>query len=230
MFSMAELPFDSNSVGVVIAFILTLMVFSYIFGDNPLYRLAQHVLVGAVAGYALVVAYHSILRPRLVEPLVSDPTGNWLLIIPILLSILLLTKSRRSLAVWGNTAMAYLFGVGAALAVGGAMVGSLATQVQASWSVLQAGAYPMSPALNIVSAIIITLGATSVLMYFYYQAPAADAPRRPLTALRLAWGRVGRWFILIALGAIFANLMIARLSLLIGRIRFLLDTLTGWIG
>jgi hypothetical protein len=223
-------PQLDSSIGLVVAFVLTLMVFSYIFGDNPLYRLAQHVLVGVVAGYAIVVAYHSVLRPRLVEPLATDPTGNALLIIPILLSILLIMKSRRSLSWWGNTAMAYLFGVGAALAVGGALIGSLATQVQASWNVLQLGDYPMSDALNIVSAIIITLGATGVLMYFYYYAPAEGAPRRPLTALRLAWGRVGRWFILVALGAIFANLMVARLSLLIGRIRFLLDTLTAWIG
>jgi len=223
MTALANLPLDD--IGIWVAFILTLMVFSYLIHDNPLYRLAQHILVGAVAGYAIVVAYHSVLRPRLAMPLIENPAGNALLIVPILLSALLIMKSRRSLAWLGNTAMAYMFGVGAALAIGGALIGSLATQVKASWLVMQPSGYSVDIISNVISALLIILGTTGTLMYFYYGKSSTNAVGRGVAGIRMAWGRVGKWFILIALGAIFASLMISRVSLLIGRIRFLLDTL-----
>lgn len=214
-----------DGIGMWLAFVLTLMVFSYLVGDNPLYRLAQYLLVGTAAGYAIVVAYHAILRPRLVEPLLSDPMGNALLLIPLLLAVLLLTKGNKSVAWLGNTSMGFLFGVGAALAVGGALIGTLATQLQASFISLRPADYAGEGILGIVTAALVVIGTTGTLVYFYYGVAPAGRVGRGVAVFRQAWGRVGHWFILIALGAIFANMMVARLSLLIGRIRFLLETL-----
>ena len=70
-------------IGVWVGAVLTLLVFSYLFGDTPLFRLAQAIFVGVAVGYAVIVAIYSILLPRLVVPLVSDPTGNSLLFIPL---------------------------------------------------------------------------------------------------------------------------------------------------
>jgi hypothetical protein len=44
------------------------------------------------------------------------------------------------------------------------------------------------------------------------------------------WGGLGRWFILIAFGAILATTFTSRLSLLIGRMQFLLDSVRGLLG
>ena len=41
-------------IGLIVGFILTLLVFSYLLGDNPLYRIAIHLLVGTSAAYAAV--------------------------------------------------------------------------------------------------------------------------------------------------------------------------------
>ena len=36
---------DLNLVGTIVAVILTVMVFTYLLGDNPVFRLAEHYLV-----------------------------------------------------------------------------------------------------------------------------------------------------------------------------------------
>ena len=64
---------DLHAIEVWVAFVLTLMAFSYLLGDNPIFRLAEHLFVGTAAGYAVVVAYHNILRPKLFVPLIAEP-------------------------------------------------------------------------------------------------------------------------------------------------------------
>lgn len=220
---------DPHVIGVWVAFVLTLMVLSYLFGDNPLYRLAEHLLVGTAAGYAVVVAYHSILRPRLFAPLSEDPVGQWYLWVPLVLGLLLLAKAKRSIAWLGNTTMAFLFGTGIALAVGGALIGSLGPQIGATWLSLNPSDYALEGWMGVWNAVLIILGVSGVLLYFYYTSSGEKRRGRLWAGLRAAWGRVGYWFLLITLGAIFANTIVARLSLLIGRVRFLLDTL-GLLG
>ena len=54
---------------VALGFLLSLMVFSYLLGDNPLFRLATHLMVGIGTAYAAVVVIESVLVPQLVIPL-----------------------------------------------------------------------------------------------------------------------------------------------------------------
>ncbi|MRR30927.1 hypothetical protein EG834_11520, partial [bacterium] len=66
-------------------FILTLFVLSYIFGDNPLARIAMYLLIGVSAGYLLVVVFHKVLIPRLFTPLVSGTVWQKaLVLVPVL--------------------------------------------------------------------------------------------------------------------------------------------------
>ena len=39
----------NESIGLILGFILTLCVYSYVLGDNPLFRVASHLLVGVSA-------------------------------------------------------------------------------------------------------------------------------------------------------------------------------------
>ena len=215
----------SELFAVWIAAILTLMVYSYLLADNPLYRLAQHLFVGSSVGYAAVVVIHNVLRPRLLEPLLDDATGNWPYVLPLLLGLLLLTKARDNTAWLGNSSMAFLFGVGAALAIGGALIGSFLPQIQASWvSVLPSTAGGATAAVN---NILMTVGTISTLSYFYFTMGARK--NRGSSLLRFG-STVGRWVLLITFGAIFGNRVMAYVSLLIERVHFLLGDWLGLVG
>ena len=210
-------------LGTWVAALLTLMVFSYLVSDNPLYRLAEHLFVGSALGYAIVVAIQDVLSPRLFT-LVQDPVGYWHLLIPLLLGLLLLAKGRVSTAWLGNISVGFLFGVGAALAIGGALVGSLLYQVRDTMLPLLPGKGDGGSAIDNLILVVGTLGS---LTYFYFTAGG----ERETTGLRggaLRLGSVvGKWFIMITLGALFANGVVARVSMLVGRLQFLLG---DWLG
>ena len=53
----------NDTLGLVIGFILTLLIYSYVIGDNPAYRLAVHILVGVSAAYAAVLVLRQAILP-----------------------------------------------------------------------------------------------------------------------------------------------------------------------
>ena len=116
-----------DAMGVWVGVILTLLVFSYLLHDSPLFRIAQAIFVGVAVGYAATVAIRSVLIPRLFVPLLTsmDDQTWYLLIPPLVLGLLLFTKWRAEWASIGNISIAFLFGVGSALAIGGALSGAL---------------------------------------------------------------------------------------------------------
>jgi hypothetical protein len=106
-----------------IAIVVTIMVLSRIFGNNPVFRVAQYLLVGVSLGLAFVVAYHQVLRPSVTGLVSGSSNGAILYGIPLALGLLLLPRiTRRQQYSWlANIPLALIFGVGAALAVGGAI-------------------------------------------------------------------------------------------------------------
>ncbi|MEE8391855.1 MAG: hypothetical protein V3S14_13810, partial [Anaerolineae bacterium] len=119
-----------DTVGLLVGAILTLMIFSYLLGDNPLYRLALHLFVGALVGYSLGIVLRDVFYDMVVAPLLAAPfsTESQLTMFFLLLSILLLFKILPRTAYIGNFSLAYLIGVGTAVALGGALLGTLIPQ------------------------------------------------------------------------------------------------------
>jgi len=207
---------ESDFIWVWMAALLTIMVYSYLLGDNPLYRLAEHVFIGSSVAYAVVVVIHGVLGPLLLVPLTVGETGERLLaVVPLVLGLLLWAKLKTSWAWLGNFSVAFLLGVGAALAIGGALFGSILPQVRATINAIDLS--------GLGDGLIIVIGTLSTLLYFHFATGAKDGLSGIGTGFIQAWARFGRWFIMIAFGAIFANTVMARISLLIGRVQFLLD-------
>jgi hypothetical protein len=216
-----------EALGGITAFLLTLMVFSYLIGDNPLYRIAIHLFIGAAAGYAAVVVIQTLIVPRLVFGAVSaasnamnDPLPLVRVAVPIALSLMLTLKLGAGVAHFGNMAMAFVVGVGAAVAVGGAINGTLFPQVQATWINPFRGE-GLTLILNLVNAGLILLGTILTLMYFFYSAQSLPGGRtdRPIFLKPLAWG--GQTFITAALAALYVGALAATLAIFTERVLFL---------
>ncbi|MBM3150844.1 MAG: hypothetical protein FJZ96_01345 [Chloroflexi bacterium] len=208
------------------SFLLTVMVLSYLVGDNPLFRLAVHIFVGVSAGYAGAVAWYQVLWPKLFQPLAAGGTGERLLsIIPLGLGILLLAKLSPRSARLGNPAMAYLVGVAAAVAVGGAVLGTLFPQVEASTRLLDVTGAASAPE-KLFEGSIVLVGTITTLAYFHFGARnTAAGPRRNRLVELL--GLVGQVFIAFAFGALFAGVYASAMTALIERVSFIWNFLAG---
>jgi hypothetical protein len=214
---------SQDLIWTFIAFILTLLVFSYLLGDNPLFRLAVYIFAGVVSGYVVVLAVYQVLLPRLVLPLLrGSPTEQMLALVPLGLSLLMLGKLSPRFARLGNIPMAYLVGAGAAVIIGGAVLGTLVFQSAATLAVFQVTTAGASPGMRIFEGSVVLVGTLSALAYFHFgagrHATEAGAQRsRPLELI----ARAGKFFIVITFGAVFAGVYAAALTALIDRLDFI---------
>ncbi len=207
-------------VTVIVSFLFTLMVLSYLVGDNPFFRLAIYIFIGVSAGYAAAVAWHQVLWPRLFMPLIYGSTlERALALVPLLLGMLLLMKLSPRTARLGNPAMAFMVGAGAAVAVGGAVLGTLFPQAQASINFfdLRSGGIVSE---RIFEGSIVLVGTLTTLVYFNFSAKVTPSGPRGSRLVEVL-SRIGQVFIAITFGVLFAGVYTAAMTALIERLSFL---------
>ena len=222
-------------VGMLLSFFLTLFVASYIFGDNVLFRIAIHIFIGVSAGYVVIMALYNVILPQLVYPLLSgDSTGRLLAIVPWVLSALLLTKAIPRLSIIGTPVVAYLVGVGAAAAVGGAVLGTVFPQVGAAigvfdWRAAGQDGGVMGMMGQLFKGGIFLLGTLTALVYFHFglRSKPGLPVRRPMW-MEIVAG-VGQGFIAVTFGALFAGVYAAALTAFVERIDFLVNFILSFI-
>ena len=207
----------------IVAFLFTLFIFSYLIGDNPLFRLAVYIFVGISAGYVAAVAYRQVLWPDLFFPLFTGTLAQRaLLVIPLILSALLLTKVSPRLNSMGMPAMALLVGVSAAVAVGGAVTGTLMPQAGATINLFDLHAAASVPQLAqmMFNGAWILAGAITTLVYFHFGArTTSDGSVHRFGFIELV-AFIGSIFLAITLGVLFAGVYSAALTALIDRFHF----------
>ena len=185
--------------------LLTLAIYTILVGDNPVYKFAEHLLLGLSIGYSLVITVKSILIPQAITPLAE---GSLAAVIPIVLGSVMFLRIHPKLAGWSQTPLALLIGAGAGAAIPAMMQARVLKQVSATIS-----------GSGTVDGVIILLGVLVTTMYFVFTRPHSGA-----------WGKAavaGRYFMMIFFGATFAYTVMSRMALLIGRLEFLLS---DWLG
>jgi len=214
-----------------LSFLFTILILSYLIGDNPLFRVAVYLFVGIASGYVAAVIWWQVLRPRMIDPLASallsgSLTEQVIALVPLLGFALILMKVSPRLAGIAGIVMAFLVGAGAAVVIAGAVIGTLIPQIEATINLFD----PRLAAarnINIMEALgngaIVLAGVVTTLVYFHFGArPQPDGSMRRFGLIEIiAW--VGRIFIGITLGVIFAGVYAAALTALIERISSLIE-------
>lgn len=222
--------------GNLIALVITILVLFYAFGDGPPFRIAIYIFVGVSAGYVGGVTWHSIIRPQLIDPLLHPETS----IIPrsqlyftLLLVGLLVTKLWTRTAILGNPVSAFIVGIGAATAIGGAIQGTLIPLSSSTHSLVSADTVQLIfknisaaglSGMQFLFTMVYMIGTISTLMYFHFSAktPINQTPQRNRLIQLIA--NLGKLFIAVTFGVIFAGAIIASLDALIERLQFVWST------
>ncbi len=192
----------SQVIGIWTAGFLTVCVFSFLYGDNPFYKFAEHVYVGVSAGYWMVVIYWSTLHVNVFEPLMK---GDLWSLVPIILGIMLMFQLVPKYAWVARWPLAFMVGIFAGLNIVLTMQAQVLEQVHKT-------ILPLDSLLNWI----IVVGTFTGLIYFYFSVE------------HQGWffggaARVGIYVLMIALGASFGYTVMSRVSLLIGRVIFFKD-------
>ncbi len=196
-----------------LAAFLTLCIFSFLYRDNLFYRFAEHLFVGASAGYWIAIIWHNQIYPNLFDPLLKQ--GNLLYIIPLAFGILYFSRFFRKIAFLIRFPIAFLIGWASGVAIPAYIQAYILKQAQGT--LLVRGAF--SKLDTGLWAVIVFLGVICTLIYFFFSTerkgiikPAAN---------------LGIIFIMLGFGASFGYTVMSRISLLIGRFQFLLGP---WLG
>lgn len=219
-------------IGLVAGALLTLMILSYLLGDNPLYRLALHIFVGALVGYSFGIILRDVIYEMVVVPLLAAPLSGESRVITmffLLLGLTLLFKVLPRTAYIGNFSVAYLVGVGTAVALGGALLGTLAPQIKATGEAIN-----LSSLAKFGNGLLIVTGTICTLMAFNFTAQEQPGLAGIWSILAEIWstivkivgGILGRGFLIFALSVAFAGALTASLSIFIGRIQYVIDAFT----
>lgn len=191
---------------------LTLMIFSFLYRDNPLYKFAEHLFVGVANGYYIVYYWHNALVPNLFEPLSA---GEVIYVVPLLLGLMYFTRFIPKVSWLVRIPIGFMIGWGAGISIPAYFQAFLLKQLEGTIVTPRSFVEPLIGVWGIISLI----GVVSTIVYFYFSKEHKGA-LKPVA-------RLGIIFIMIGFGASFGYTVMARVSLLIGRIQFLLGP---WLG
>ena len=183
-----------------VAAFFTLCIFSFLYKDNPFYKFAEHLFVGVSMGYAIPLSFNNAFIPYVYHTIFLQ--HKFMLIIPSLIGLCYCFTFNRKLNWLSRYPIA--FGMG--------MVGmGVPLAMHASVLVQMRGAMVPIQDLN---AFLVFIGTVTILLYFYFSKAHTGTYGKIV--------KIGIWFMMIGFGASFGYTVMARISLLIGRIQFLI--------
>jgi hypothetical protein len=192
-------------LGVWIAAFFTIAAYSFLFdGNNPLFQFAEHVFIGVASAQATVMAYDSLIA-RAWKPIAN---GQWMMLWAVIGGFMLWFRFVRQTQWISRIPLGFLMGVTAALSVTRSVNAEFWRQVAATASLNWS---KPNDAIYIVLVL-------STLSYFLFCYREQSAQGRFISRTRL----IGQYVMMISFGATLGNTVMARLSLVIGRIQFLL--------
>ncbi len=198
-----------ETIGIWLGAGLTLCIFTFLYKDNPFYKFAEHLYVGISAGYWAAMEWHNVFLPNLWKPLTQQ--GKLLLLVPFAFGILLFSRFTKKFSWLSRWSMALIIGIYAGIAIIGYGSGDLILQIHANLLPLWTGNWFSS-----FNNILLVVGVIGGLIYFFFSKEHKGALG--------AGAKIGVWFLMISFGASFGYTVMSRMSLLIGRVYFLMVT------
>lgn len=181
--------------------LLTIAVLSLMYKENPVYSAAEHIYVGLSAGHFVVMGYINITNMAL-KPLAK---GQLIAIVPIVLGLLLYSRFVSRISWLSRYPISLLTGLGVGMTLRGAITADFVSQIKAA----------MVP-LNTVNNLLMVAITASVLMFFLFVRTSKHPAMNGVT-------RFGRWSMMVAFGATFGGTVMGAMTLLAGRVQFLLS-------
>ncbi|MDP2859639.1 MAG: hypothetical protein Q8P50_16935 [Bacillota bacterium] len=188
--------------------LLTLAILSILYKENPVYRFAEHLFVGTSVGYSVMTAWFTYGKPTIMKSIIAE--GKWTYIFPVLIGLLIYTRYIKNIAWLSRYCIGFIIGYGSAYVLTRDPRPLVLTQAVATFKPL----WVAGDLFQTFSNWVLVLGVAGTLTYFFFTS------RR--TGVIGAGATIGKWVMMVAFGSAFGNTVMARISLFLGRMQFLL--------
>jgi hypothetical protein len=220
---LAIVGFDNEThIGIWVGVFLTISIFSFLYRDNVLYKLAEHVMVGIATGYLAIYSYYFVLKRSFVDPVIfgvrapgDEEWEIYLRIVPFILGLFMLARLIPRLGWLSRWTMALSIGIAAGVALPLTLQTRVLEQVLSGVQDVPIFPAPGTPWHMVLGTWVLLVGTIGSLIYFFFS--------KAHTGIFGGFARMGIWVLMIGFGASFGYTVMARLSLLIGRVIFLLQ-------
>lgn len=204
-------------ISTTVGALLTLAVFSFLYKDNPFYKFAEYLMVGVSAGYWVVILYYTVFVPNVVGKLQA---GQWYYLIPAVLGLLMWARLTRKWSWVSRYPLAFYLGIATGVAIPLEMKAKIIEQLNGSVDLVTQMYSAQAGWATVVNNILILIGVISGLIYFFFS--------KAHTGATGGVAKLGIGILMIGFGASFGFTVMARVSLLIERLQFLLFDWLHW--
>ena len=208
----------STEIGIWVAGFLTLAIMSFLYKDNPVYKAAEAIFLGVSAGYWTVYMFFNVVKPLLIDNLMK---GNFWYVIPLILGLMMLARLLPNIGWISRWPLAFVIGITAGLNFYAFLESDVIGQISGAIKPLNNWAWGF-PELFRSQGFLNTLasiGIISTLVYFFFSKEHKGVFGKT--------AGIGILFIMVGFGGSFGYTVMARISLLIGRMYFIFST---WLG
>ena len=199
-------------IGVWTAAFLTLMVLSFLYKENPFYRLTEYVFVGLSSGYT----FAAVLRLFVNQALSPIFAGQIDFVVPLIIGLLFYAQFTKKYSILYRVPLSLAIGYGLGITIWSVLQAYFIRQVSATMLPLYTG-----DILTTINNIVIVVGTILSISYFILH--------REQKGVYGKFTKAGKYFVLATLGAVFGTTVLGRMALIIQRIQFLLgDAAFPW--
>lgn len=198
----------SAIVGAWVAAGITLGVYSFLYKDNPFFKLSEHLFIGVTVGYGLAILIFKSMAVKWWDPLFVQHRLS--VLIPTALGLLMLTRLVPKLAWLSRWSFAFVIGFGAGVSIPREISARLLRQTQSTVAPLVSrSAQGLGYSFGDFNGLLVVVGVLAVLTYFFF-----SVEHKGLVG---GVARIGTLFLMVSFGASFGYTVMARISLLFGR-------------
>lgn len=187
-----------------LAVLVTLAIFSFLFGDNPVYKFAERLWVGVSTGYWTMLLFHTGFMPKVWEPIVYNRL--WFYLIPTLLGVLMWFRLSPKRGWLSRYALAVYIGISTGVFIPLTFKAQIFRQIEGAIR-------PLSGGWGGFWDVVVLVGFVCSLAYFFF----SKAHRGPFGLA----SKIGIYTLMIGFGAGFGLTVMGRVALLVQRVIFL---------
>jgi len=206
------MPYPTTIEGIIGAWVgalLTLAIYSYIlYKETRIYRLGEHIYIGVAFAVSLITATTQLWK----QVILRIMAGEYIYLTGVILGLMLLTMPFKRIRWISRYTMSFLVGLGFGVGIRGVITADIIGQIRGS---ITPPTITTATPLDWFNFIWVCIGTLLVIAYFTFTVEHTGLYYYPT--------KLGRYILLIALGVYYGNTVQFRMTMLAGRVQFLLQ-------